>query len=215
MHRTIEEILKATLPQQTDLSDKQRAVLYSALIQFSEKGFERTSTKDIASYAGVAEGTVYKKFKTKEALLFEGLIPMFRQHIFPVALREFKAEVEQITTFEQFIATLIENRSHFIIQNRKMIKVLLNEVATSKMLQQNIQEALYHEVCAQFEPLLRQFQEKGEMQPIPTPQFVQLLMTQIFSLNIGYILDYPVQRESYETLKNYLKMHLYRMFTPQ
>ena len=47
------------------LSSKQQAVLNASLLLFSEKGFDQTSTKDIASAAGVSEGTVYKHFKTK------------------------------------------------------------------------------------------------------------------------------------------------------
>ncbi|WP_241522464.1 TetR/AcrR family transcriptional regulator [Staphylococcus delphini] len=212
MDHSIEEILKDALPQVTDLSPKQREVLYSALIQFSQKGFERTSTKDIATYAGVAEGTVYKKFKTKEELLFKGLIPLFRQHVLPVALRELKEELAHIENFEHFVSTFIENRSVFIIQNRNMLKIMANEVATSAILQKTIKGVLYTEVCEQFDPLLAQFQKNGEMQPISTPHFIQILMTQVFSLNMGYILGQSVDQQQYDTLKTFLKQNLYRMF---
>ncbi|WP_086428650.1 TetR/AcrR family transcriptional regulator [Staphylococcus cornubiensis] len=212
MNHSIEEILKDALPQVTDLSPKQREVLYSALIQFSEKGFERTSTKDIATYAGVAEGTVYKKFKTKEELLFKGLIPLFRQCVLLVALREFKEELAHIETFESFVGTFIENRSTFIIQNRNMLKIMANEVATSEILQETIKGVLYKEVCEQFDPLLAHFQQTGEMQPIPTPHFIQIVMTQVFSLNMGYILGQSVDQKQYDTLKTFLKQNLYRMF---
>ena len=53
--------------QAMNISDKQKAVLRASLTLFSEKGVESTSTSDIAKMANVAEGTVYKQFKTKKA----------------------------------------------------------------------------------------------------------------------------------------------------
>ena len=53
---------------ESQLSAKQQAVLKASLNLFSEQGFDRTSTKDIAQLAGVSEGTVYKQFKTKEGV---------------------------------------------------------------------------------------------------------------------------------------------------
>ena len=54
-----------------------RAILAAALKLFAEKGFYRTTTKEIARKAGIAEGTLFNYFETKEdlALFFfeEGL----------------------------------------------------------------------------------------------------------------------------------------------
>lgn len=51
--------------QASDMPQKQQAVLTASLTLFAEKGFEATSTRDIATAANVAEGTVYRQFKTK------------------------------------------------------------------------------------------------------------------------------------------------------
>ena len=48
-------------------------MIESALILFSEQGYDKTSTSDIAKKAGVAEGTVYKQFKNKKALLYAAI----------------------------------------------------------------------------------------------------------------------------------------------
>src|SRR4030095_1581823 len=45
-----------------------REILRAALELFSKKGFFRTTTKQISDKAGIAEGTLFNYFKTKEDL---------------------------------------------------------------------------------------------------------------------------------------------------
>src|SRR5687768_16806870 len=45
-----------------------RAILRAALDLFAEKGFYRTTTKAISKKAGIAEGTLFNYFETKEDL---------------------------------------------------------------------------------------------------------------------------------------------------
>ncbi len=49
--------------------DKQKAILDAALAILSEKGFHGTSTAEISKKAGVASGTLFHYFKTKEELI--------------------------------------------------------------------------------------------------------------------------------------------------
>src|SRR5580704_18735687 len=59
-------------------------ILNAALVLFREKGLERTTTREISKRAGIADGTLFNYFKTKEdlALYFfqnetDGLIKWF------------------------------------------------------------------------------------------------------------------------------------------
>src|SRR4051812_2414084 len=45
-----------------------RAILQAALHLFADKGFYRTTTKAISKKAGIAEGTLFNYFETKEDL---------------------------------------------------------------------------------------------------------------------------------------------------
>ncbi len=49
--------------------EKRRAILDAALEVFGEKGFHGASVPDLASYAGVGAGTIYRYFDSKEALV--------------------------------------------------------------------------------------------------------------------------------------------------
>jgi AcrR family transcriptional regulator len=48
---------------------KRDAILDAAQTVFAERGYHRTTIKDIAAQAGVADGTVYNYFEGKDALL--------------------------------------------------------------------------------------------------------------------------------------------------
>ncbi len=56
-----------------DRQAKERAILDAALDVFAERGFAEARVEDVAARAGVAKGTIYLYFASKE-LLFEGLI---------------------------------------------------------------------------------------------------------------------------------------------
>ena len=49
--------------------EKRRAILDATLREFEAKGFDAARIEDIAKKAGVAKGTVYNYFESKEALL--------------------------------------------------------------------------------------------------------------------------------------------------
>jgi AcrR family transcriptional regulator len=95
-------------------------ILRAALELFREKGFEGTTTKEISRRSGIAEGTLFNYFKTKEdlALYFfqketEGLIKWFRadarlqkaplsEKLFAIIHRQ----LEYIEPYEDFIGAV-------------------------------------------------------------------------------------------------------------
>ncbi len=46
-------------------------ILQAAQKLFARKGFDGTTTKDLARKAGVAEGTIFRHFPNKKAILIE------------------------------------------------------------------------------------------------------------------------------------------------
>ncbi|MEO0961255.1 MAG: TetR/AcrR family transcriptional regulator [Pseudomonadota bacterium] len=53
----------------SDLHTKQERILTAALELFARRGYQATAVPDIASAAGVATGTIYRYFDTKDDLL--------------------------------------------------------------------------------------------------------------------------------------------------
>ncbi|MCD6387861.1 MAG: TetR/AcrR family transcriptional regulator [Desulfobulbaceae bacterium] len=59
---------------------KKEAILQAAILFFSEKGYRETSMGDIAKATGVADGTVFYHFKTKEDL-FLAVLANFKESV--------------------------------------------------------------------------------------------------------------------------------------
>lgn len=51
--------------------DTRTKILQAALKLFARQGYDGTTTKDLAKLAGVAEGTVFRHFENKKAILME------------------------------------------------------------------------------------------------------------------------------------------------
>jgi Transcriptional regulator len=101
-----------------EIPAKQKQVLAASLALFAEQGFANTTTKQIADRAGVAEGTVYRRYKTKDELLAALLKPMVTT-VLPRLMREFAQQVATMRnlTRHQLLTALIENRAAFLAEN--------------------------------------------------------------------------------------------------
>src|SRR5919112_569049 len=68
------------------VADKHEAILRSAIRVFSQNGYFNSKVADIAREAGIADGTVYLYFKSKEEILHS---------IFDRAMEEFILEARR------------------------------------------------------------------------------------------------------------------------
>ena len=73
-------------------TDKQKKIIEVAIATFAEKGYSNTPTSEIAKKAGVAEGTIFKHYGTKENLLLSIMIP-FLKDFFPMMAEELIGEL--------------------------------------------------------------------------------------------------------------------------
>lgn len=74
-----------TVPKQVRSQHKKHALFESGQRLFSEKGYDHTTSKDIASHAGVSIGTFYRYFEDKRQLLLE-IIDERIEHMMPPVL---------------------------------------------------------------------------------------------------------------------------------
>ena len=65
------------------MTDKQVAILQTALELFSKKGFDAVSTNLIAKEAGVSEGLIFRHFQNKVGLL-QAIMQMGKEKVEPL-----------------------------------------------------------------------------------------------------------------------------------
>lgn len=97
-------------------------ILDSSLRLFSEKGFARTSVRDIAQAAGITDAAIYYHFASKRDL-FEALI---EERGFTAALEGLE-KIEVTVGPAEAIPALGTNALAFIYRNRDLMKVLMVE----------------------------------------------------------------------------------------
>ena len=79
----VNTIMKLPTKRKKQAEERRKQLIDTALGLFAAKGFENTTTKNIAEAAGVAQGLIYHYFGGKEELLFaaadkHGFLPRLR-----------------------------------------------------------------------------------------------------------------------------------------
>ncbi|MDF2718396.1 MAG: TetR family transcriptional regulator, partial [Paenibacillus sp.] len=121
----MEELLQAGTAG-NKMTEKQKRIFESAIEVFAEKGFAASSTSEIAQRAGVAEGTIFRHYKTKKELLLSIVTPAMVKLIAPFVLREFGEVLKkEYDSYDQFLRAMIENRIVFMQKNRSLLKIVV------------------------------------------------------------------------------------------
>ncbi len=99
--------------------DKRKAVLDAAMIVFSRNGFHETHVDEIAETAGVAKGTVYRYFKSKEDILKE-IIKANNEILTKELMHIFNKDGHILELIKEAIAYYVE----FFDSNKDLYKIL-------------------------------------------------------------------------------------------
>jgi AcrR family transcriptional regulator len=105
------------------LNDKKKQILEAAIQCFADKGYQATSIQEIADTLGIAKGSLYFYFKSKEDLL----VSICRYYFERITVKFWETmEDSQLTPREKLIAQVIENYEQFI-EHSDFVKMLMKE----------------------------------------------------------------------------------------
>jgi AcrR family transcriptional regulator len=123
-------------------------ILDAAALVFAEKGFHRATTREIASTAGISEGTIYNYFDNKESLLIGIMVRLAQLE----SMNKELVEALQGDVREFFVA-MFSQRSNRIQQVQEMLKAVLPEV----MVNPELREPFYQQFVLRIGTLLEQY----------------------------------------------------------
>lgn len=98
-------------------------ILDGATKVFAERGFHRSTVKEIAREAGVSEGTIYNYFEDKDALLV-GILHRLNE----TEHRGGDFERARDMEFQGFLEEYLRQRTSLILQNREVFRAVLPEL---------------------------------------------------------------------------------------
>ena len=126
---------------------RQQQILDAAMVQFSKKGFDQTTTAEIAQTAGISEGTIYNYYPSNYDLL--------------VALVSRYLDVEQIlglletaldSSDTDIIHSIIKERLDVVFNNFESLMFLMPEIQRNPELpQRNDREEVEPSPCVSIE----------------------------------------------------------------
>lgn len=181
--KSLKELINLCNPENS-MTERQLNILVSAIELFSEKGYEATSTSEIAKNAKVAEGTIFRYYKTKKDLLFAIPSALSNNSLFEAFLNDFKEILDDDPAdFEIFLKKLILNRQKFICETAPIIKVVIQEVPFHPELRQKILNTVILPSVKRIKIIIDKFKDQGKLIDIPSNSIANLIATSVF----GYL----------------------------
>ncbi|WP_377888554.1 TetR/AcrR family transcriptional regulator [Alkalihalobacillus sp. R86527] len=163
-----------------ELTPKQKRIVEAAIQMFSEKGYSSSSTSEIAKRAKVAEGTIFRHYKTKKELLLAIVTPVMSNLLAPFIIRDLDKVLSQnYKCYEDFLTAIVKNRQTFIEKHISIVKILLQEIPFHNELRSQFIERIGKEVYNRLEAIVTHFQDKGELIEMPTQAAIRLTATSI------------------------------------
>lgn len=179
----IVDLLKAS-DSETKMTEKQLKIMNAAIDIFSEKGYAASSTSEIAQKAGVAEGTIFRHYKTKKDLLISIIAPVMTKLIAPFILKDFYKIIDApYTRYEDFLRAILMNRIEFLQKNLPVLKILLQEIPFHPELKEIYTAYVAEHVLVRFKKAMERFQKEGQIIDIPPLSAIRLSVSAL----IGFV----------------------------
>ncbi len=211
----LEELVAATNTDKKN--ERQMRILEAAVDMFGEKGYAATSTSEIAKRAGVAEGTIFRYYKTKKDLLLAVVMPTLTKFAAPFFVQAFAKEIfkTEYESYEGLLRVVIYNRFKFAKKHFPMIKILIQEVPFQPELKSEIQQLVETELLSHFKKLIVKFQEEGEIIEMPPSSVLRLTLSAVLGFLLTRFLLLPEEKwDDKVEIENTIQFILYGL-TPR
>lgn len=203
--------LRSLYPDFEKLTLGQQQILNAALTLFAEKGYAATATGAIARRAGVAEGLIFKHFRSKKELLLRLVRPLLSGLLFPLSVRRIRQMLlDQNLSLEGLLRGLLTERLAFVKEHHRLVRLVLQEVLLHPELLAGLQVEFKQQLQPLFEERFLQYQASEDVRPMAFSSFFRLILSALMGLVIPRVLlfpDYPwqEQQEIEETVQTLLQ----------
>jgi AcrR family transcriptional regulator len=156
-------------------NDTRTRILQAALRLFAAKGYEGTTTKDLASAANVAEGTIFRHFAHKKAILVEvatsGWVDI---------LTDLLTELSEMGSYKA-VAQVMRRRMLRLQENSDLLRVCFIEAQYHRELRDRIQSEVIAKMTDVAEAFFQTAMERGIYRPM-NPKIVAQVFLGMFAI---------------------------------
>jgi TetR/AcrR family transcriptional regulator len=167
-------------------SVKEKDILQAGEKLFGERGFEGTTTSEIAKAARVTERTLFKYFPTKKDLYLRILSSIVYETAFAEQMPELRKFLEERNvSFEQWYLSIMRNRIRAAKENHHKVRILASAILHDSSFAEYFGSIWKENLFAPAYEAIRYFQEKGEIRKEIDPD---TLVKTSYSIHISYLI---------------------------
>jgi AcrR family transcriptional regulator len=161
------------LPQSE--AETRARILKTAERLFARQGFDGTTTRDLAQAAGVAEGTLFRYFENKKAILVEVATQGWIE-----ILTDLLTEFSEMGSYKA-VAQVMRRRMLNLHQNADMLRVCFMEAQFHADLRDRIQSEVINKMTDVAEAFFQTAMEQGIYRPM-NPRIVARVFLGMFAV---------------------------------
>lgn len=169
-----------------EITKRQWQIIDAAIKIFSEKGFEGSRTSEIAREADVAEGTIFRYYKTKKDLLVGLLLPLIIKFFRPLMFMSIEKIMEnkEHKSIEDMMTDVFCDRIALAKKNLPLVKTILLESAYHPELLEPIRRDIAPKVIPLIDKFIQDNIKSEELRDIEPRLVTRTFMSSI----IGYLI---------------------------
>jgi len=192
---------KPTDPIQEQLiAARRNQILDAATAVFAEKGFHRATIRDVAKFAGIADGTIYIYFENKTALLM-GILNRLNES----EHREDDMAQSLTMDMREFMQTYTRQRLDALAAGgAEVMQVVLSEILVNADLRETYFQQIVAPTYATAEKYFQEWVEKGGIQPVDTQLAMRVIAGMVLGVMMLRILGDPTLQEKWDELPDLL-----------
>ena len=164
----------ANQPPQTEAETRTR-ILQAAQRLFARQGYDGTTTRDLAQAAGVAEGTLFRHFPNKKAILVEVATQGWIE-----ILTDLLTELSEMGSYKA-VAQVMRRRMLNLHQNIDMLRVCFMEAQFHPDLRDRIQLEVVDKMTDVAEAFFQTAMDRGIYRPM-NPKVVARIFLGMFTI---------------------------------
>jgi AcrR family transcriptional regulator len=150
-------------------------ILQAALKLFARSGYDGTTTKDLAKLAGVAEGTLFRYFPNKKAILIEVATSGWVE-----ILTDLLTELSEMASYKA-VSQVMKRRMLHMRKNGDLLRVCFIEAQYHPELREKIQSEVIAKMTDVAEAFFETAMSKGIYRPM-NPKIVAQVFLGIFAI---------------------------------
>lgn len=139
---------------------RRRQILLGAAKVFTEKGFHKATTKEVAQAAGVSEGTIYNYFDNKRELLLAMIELLATQSLKGIILQQ------PATDPKEFFTLILRDRYQLAQERGYLIAPIMAEIFTDTELRQELYQKVARPIAALLEQYIQARIDSGEFRQV-------------------------------------------------